>query len=87
MPLLKGQPTPGALDMAAVAIARERLPEIVRIQQMQQLPARLLFAGGWRASLALSMARLLVGSGLAPLLFAPVARQLGGGVTSVRLEV
>ena len=87
VPLLKGQPTPGALDMAAVAIARERLPEIVRIQRVQQLPPRLVFAGGWRASLTLGMARLLVGSGLAPLLFAPVARQLGGGVTSVRLDV
>ena len=87
MPLLRGQPTPGALDMAAVAIARERLPEIVRIQRVQQLPPRLVFAGGWRASLTLGMARLLVGSGLAPLLFGPVARQLGGGVTSVRLDV
>jgi len=42
---------------------------------------------GWRASLTLGMARLLIRSGLAPLVFAPVARQLGGGVTSVRLEV
>ena len=87
VPLLRGQPTPGALDMAAVAIAQERLPEIVRIQRVQQLPPRQVFAGGWRASLTLGMARLLVGSGLAPLLFAPVARQLGGGVTSVRLDV
>ena len=54
---------------------------------MQQLPPRLVFAGGWRASLPLGMARLLIRSGLAPLVFAPVARQLGGGVTSVRLEV
>ena len=87
VPLLRGQPVPGALDMAAVAVTRERLPEIVRIQRVQQLPPRVLFAGGWRASLALGMARLFVGSGLAPLLFAPVARQLGGGVTTVRLEV
>ncbi len=54
---------------------------------MQQFPPRLVFAGGWRASLTLGMARLLIRSGLAPLVFAPVARQLGGGVTSVRLEV
>ena len=53
---------------------------------MQQLPPRLVFAG-WRASLTLGMARLLIRSGLAPLVFAPVARQLGGGVTFVRLEV
>ena len=41
---------------------------------MQQLPPRLVFAGGWRASLTLGMARLLIRSGLAPLVFAPVAR-------------
>ena len=85
--LLGGQPVPGTLDMAAVAVTRERLPEIVRIQRMQQLPARLLFAGGRRASLTLGMARLFIRSGLAPLLFAPVARRLAGGVTTVRLQV
>lgn len=87
VPQLRGPPVPGALDMAAVAATRERLPEIVRIQRVQQLPARLLFAGGWRSGLTLGMVRLLVRSGLAPLLFAPVARRLAGGVTTVRLEV
>ena len=67
-------------------IAPGRFAEFVRLAK-QYPDARLVFAGGWRASLTLGMARLLIRSGLAPLVFAPVARQLGGGVTSVRLEV
>ena len=87
VPALSHQPAAAALDMAATRILEERLPEITRIQRMQQLPARLLFAGGWRAGMVLRAARPLVGIGLAQILLAPVARRMAGGVTTVRLKV
>ena len=87
VPALTHNATPAAVDAAAARVAAERLPEIVSVQRIQQLPPRLIFAGGWRAAAALNAARFLIRTRLIGFVAAPIARRLARGVTTVRLEV
>ena len=87
VPVLRDGASSAALDSAAARIAQERLPEITQVQRIQQLPPRLIFAGGWRAAAFLSTAVVLTRTGLIRVVAAPIARRLGQGVTTVRLEV
>jgi 2-polyprenyl-6-methoxyphenol hydroxylase-like FAD-dependent oxidoreductase len=76
------------LDMAAVKIEAERMPEVATVQRMQQLGPWLLRPGAWLGTIVLSAPVLSV------LRSAPVQHQLtkvlrrfAYGVTRVTLEV
>ena len=86
-PALSADASPDAMDVAAARVAAERRREITEIQRLQQVPPRLIFAGGWRTAAVLNMAAVLVRTGLIRIVAAPMARRLGQGVTTVRLEV
>ena len=64
----------------------ERLGEITEIQRIQQVPPRLIFAGDWRTAVVLNAVALLVKTGVIRIVAAPLARRLGQGVATVRLE-
>ena len=85
-PVLSSDPGWGRIDAAADQVQVERLPEVVLIQRLQQLPPRLLLSGSWRSRLALHAVTSLVRTGLVRPLFAPIARRIANGVTRVRLE-
>jgi 2-polyprenyl-6-methoxyphenol hydroxylase-like FAD-dependent oxidoreductase len=86
-PLLSAAAPPAAIDEAARRIEKERLPEIVAIQRLQQIPPRALFTRSrWRQALFATLFPLLVRSGIAGLAFARVFTRFARGITEVRLE-
>ena len=85
-PALAAHASTDALDVAAASVMAERLGEITEIQRIQQVPPRLIFAGGWRTAVVLNAVALLVKTGLIRIVAAPLARRLGQGVATVRLE-
>jgi 2-polyprenyl-6-methoxyphenol hydroxylase-like FAD-dependent oxidoreductase len=88
VPALAAAVDPVAIDAAARAVERERMPEVVEIQRLQQAPPRILFG---RSRLAMLMLggplALLVRTGIAPRLLAFVFRRFARGVAPVRLTV
>ncbi len=86
-PLLSTGGAPGAVDEAARRIEAERLPEIVEIQRLQQVPPRILFGRSpWRQSLFGALLPVLVRSGIAGVIFTQVFRRFARGIADVRLE-
>ena len=87
VPVLSQGGAAGALDEAARRIERERLPEVVEIQRMQQIPPQILFGRArWKRALFGALLPLLVRSGIAGLLFARVFTRFAKGVTDVRVQ-
>jgi len=77
----------GDPDAAAERIVAERLPEVTRIQSLQQEPPRLLFGSGWRSAFVLRVALpLLVRTGIARLVARSVFQRFAHGVADVRLR-
>jgi 2-polyprenyl-6-methoxyphenol hydroxylase-like FAD-dependent oxidoreductase len=75
-----------ALDRAAQDVQRLRMPEVRRIQRMQQLPPRLLFASPLLSRLVLAAAPLLVKTGIVRRATAPFMNRLAFGVDDVQLD-
>ena len=76
-----------SLDEAALMIQRERLPEVQVIQRMQQFPPRMLFASRLLSRTILSIAPLLVRTGIASRAAGSFMKRLAFGVQSVRLDI
>ena len=82
-----GNADTAALDRAADNVQRERLPEVDRIQRMQQLPPRFLFAWPIVTNTLLAILPVLVKSGIATSIASAFLRRFAYGVGQVRLRV
>jgi 2-polyprenyl-6-methoxyphenol hydroxylase-like FAD-dependent oxidoreductase len=85
-PALAQRADTAALDEAARRVHRERAPEVVAIQDLQQQGPRIAFTDSWRSRLLLSRPAMM----LARTLFAPLlirrARPMLYGVTNVQIQ-
>ena len=85
-PLAAQPPDAAAIDRATAAVERERMPEIVAIQRLQQMPPALMFRESWWSGLVLRALPWLVRSGIAPLVLGAAIRRITRGVVPVRLQ-
>jgi 2-polyprenyl-6-methoxyphenol hydroxylase-like FAD-dependent oxidoreductase len=86
-PALAGGAVPAEVDAAAARIVEERLPEVTEIQELQQVPPRVLFGHPWWNGFLLRVALpVLVRTGIAARVAGSVFRRFAYGVTTVRLE-
>ena len=85
-PVLTAGTDPAAIDVATERIERERMPEVIAIQRLQQAPPRILFGRSRLATLLLGgPLPFLVRTGIAPRVLGFVFRRFARGVSSVRL--
>jgi 2-polyprenyl-6-methoxyphenol hydroxylase-like FAD-dependent oxidoreductase len=85
-PVLSAGTDPAAIDAATERIERERMPEVIAIQRLQQAPPRILFGRSRLATLLLGgPLPFLVRTGIAPRVLGFVFRRFARGVSSVRL--
>lgn len=82
-----GDASRATLDRAAETIQRERMPEVERIQRLQQAPPRVLFAWPIVTRSLLAILPLLVKSGIATSVTGAVLRRFANGVGKVDLRV
>ena len=82
-----GDASAASFDLAAERIQRERMPEVDRIQRMQQIPPRFLFAWPIVTHTLLAILPVLVKSGIATSTAGAFLRRFANGVGNVRLRV
>ena len=87
VPVLRGNPTPEALDAAAAQVETERAPEIKQIQALAAMPPRLVMRPGRLAEAARALAFRMMSSPLARRLAARPTGVFLNGVVDVTLRV
>jgi len=77
---------PEAVDAAARAVERERVPEVSEIQTLQAGPPRILFSQRRAAGIVMTIMAFFLNRGLLPPVVGRVAGKFFFGVTEVRLQ-
>jgi 2-polyprenyl-6-methoxyphenol hydroxylase-like FAD-dependent oxidoreductase len=86
VPVLRGDADSAAIDAATRHVQEERMPEVVRIQELQAIPPRILFSQRRIAGLLLRVVAFFLRAGFVPPFASRVPRSFLFGVTDVHLE-
>src|SRR5262249_50680529 len=85
VPALRAGAEPAALDAAAEAVARERMPEIAQMQEHQDRQAKQFLSPGWLNRQAMRVLPMLASTGLLKLMLYRRLHALQHGVAEVSL--
>jgi len=85
--LREEHPAPELVDRAALAVERERTPEITRIQELQALPPRVVLARSWWGEPVRRVLAALLATPVGRRLALSDARRFAFGIGDVALRV